>query len=251
MSGGELEAEAGLFGVHLQGAQAEQAWIDGQLAAGVAAPQLALVEYPRPALIYGRRGGDEEAARRRAGELGYVLSRRSSGGSAVLAGPWLLGVELLLPHTHALAQLSPVDSFRWFGRCWQQVLREQGYASRLAGAASIARHNAAAQAAGLDWICFAGLGHGELLDTQGRKLLGLAQYRGRGGVLLSAGLLVAATPWEDLEWIHLGRHTECSTMQQQASAGLPGLKRELFCQRLAYHLQTDLAGAPGSLISLD
>ncbi|VVQ20710.1 lipoyl protein ligase domain-containing protein [Pseudomonas fluorescens] len=240
---GDSHAETGLFVAQLQCAHAEQAWIKEQLAAGIEVPQLALVEYLRPALIYGRRGGDEEAARRRAGELGYGLSRRSSGGGAVLTGSWLLGVELLLPHTHALAQLSPVESFRWFGRCWQHVLREQGYASRLADAASIATHNAAAQAAALDWICFAGLGHGELLDTEGRKLLGLAQYRGRAGVLLSAGLLLAATPWEDLEWIHLGQRTLCSTMQQQASAGLAGLQRDLLCQHLVQTLQTDLASA--------
>lgn len=207
-------------------AHAEQAWIAEQLTTGLSVPQLALVEYFRPALIYGRRGGDEDAARRRAGELDYDLLRRRSGGGAVLAGPWLLGVNLLLPAAHGLAQLSPVESFRWFGRCWQQVLREQGRASQLADATSIATHNATAQAAALDWICFAGLGHGELLDMQGRKLLGLAQYRSRLGVLLSAGLLIAPTPWEDLEWIHTGCNTGHSTMHQQASAGLPGLNLE-------------------------
>ena len=240
---GNPPAEPKLFGARLQCAYVEQAWIKEQLAAGIGGPQLALVEYLRPALIYGRRGGDQEAAQRRAGALGYGVARRSSGGGAVLAGPWLLGVELLLPHSHVLAQLSPVESFRWFGRCWQHVLREQGYASRLADAASIATHNAAAQAAAVDWICFAGLGHGELLDTEGRKLLGLAQYRGRAGVLLSAGLLLAATPWEDLEWIHLGQRTRYSTMQQQASAGLPGLQRDLLCQRLVLTLQAELASA--------
>ena len=39
--------------------------------------------------------------------------------------------------------------------------------------------------------CFAGLGPYELLDGQGRKLIGLAQRRRRGGVLLQAAAYLA------------------------------------------------------------
>ncbi|MFZ3220852.1 MAG: ligase, partial [Rhodoferax sp.] len=35
----------------------------------------------------------------------------------------------------------------------------------------------------------------ELVDAQGRKLVGLAQRRQRTGVLLVAGTLVSAPPW--------------------------------------------------------
>lgn len=224
----------------LQGAQAEQSWIEARLRAGVDSPRLALVEYPRPAFICGRRGGDAPATRLRAERLGYSLLRRRSGGGAVLAGPWMLGAELIVPEWHWLAELSLVESFRWLGRCWQLALREQGHASRLVAPSDITVLNAAVQAAGLDWVCFAGLGHGELLDTQGRKILGLSQYRGSGAVLLSAGLLVAPAPWEDFEWIHRGERPTHSLMHQWASAGLYALDQTALCLGLVSILRAGL-----------
>lgn len=209
----------------LHSALAEQAWIDEQLRAGIDSPRLALVEYKQPAFICGHRGGDETAISQRAEQLGYSLLRRRSGGGAVLAGSWMLGAELLVPNQHWLAQRSLVERFRWLGRCWQMALREQGYASRLAAARCITARNAVVQAAGLDWVCFAGLGHGELLDTQDRKILGLSQYLSSSGVLLSAGLMVAPAPWENFEWIHRGVRPPHSLMHQWASPGLPGLSQ--------------------------
>lgn len=236
-----LPPAAALCATHLLGAQAEQAWIDEQLQAGVDSPRLALVEYLQPAFICGRRGGYEAAVSQRAAQLGYSLLRRRSGGGAVFAGPWMFGAELLLPHWHWLAQLSLVESFHWFGRCWQQALLEQGCPSRLAAPRGIATQNAAVQAAGLDWVCFAGLGHGELLDTQGRKVLGLAQYHGRGAVLLSAGLQMAPAPWEDFEWMYGGARPTTSPMHQWASAGLPGLNLGVFSAGLLDRLQSALS----------
>src|SRR5207253_4713092 len=131
----------------------------------------------------------------------------------------------VLPPSHWLSQLSLVDSFRWLGLCWQMALSEQGLASRLASPRNIKDHNARVEAMGLDWICFAGLGHGELLDTFGRKLVGLAQYRGAKGLVLSSGLLTAHVPWEDLEWVHHNMRSGDAMMHSLASKAFIGLNR--------------------------
>ena len=54
--------------------------------------------------------------------------------------------------------------------------------------------------------CFAGLGPYELLDADGRKLVGLAQRRRRGGVLLQAAAYLAGTrePLADMLWLAEG-----------------------------------------------
>ena len=199
-------------------AKAEQQWIDQHLAAGFAHPALALIDYRQPAVIYGRRGGDCSTSRARAAALDYDVQQRRSGGGAVLAGPWMLGVNLLLPDEHPLAQLSHVEVFRWFGRCWRQALAEFDIHLDLAAPDDFKRHQALQDEHGLDWVCFAGISHGELLDDAGRKVLGLAQYRGSWGALLSAGLLIGQTPWEQLEFIHGGQRPERSAMHQLTAA---------------------------------
>src|SRR3990167_5856099 len=195
----------------LQSGQAEQIWIEQQLAAGLKAPAMAVINYRRPCLIYGRRGGDNAAAHGRAALLYYATTQRRSGGGAVLAGPWMLGLNLLLPAEHPCAALSHVQAFNWFGRAWQQALADLGIA------------------------------HGELLDTEGRKVLGMAQYRGRWGTLLSAGLLTATTPWEELEFIHTGQRPECSALHT-LTAPLPQLDtpvaRQALLACLLNHLHT-------------
>jgi lipoate-protein ligase A len=231
----------------LRSARAEQAWIDERVRAGIGRPQVAVIQYRTPAVIYRRRSADEAAEQDRAARVGCDLLQRGSGGGVVFAGPWMLGVGLLLPAAHPLSRASHVASFRWLGRHWQTALAALGLATRVADAASIAEHNAAAHGAALDWACFAGLSHGELLDAHGRKLLGLAQRRGRWGILLSAGLLLAETPWEILEFVRLGQRPERSAMRQQASPGMaslaPALTVEDLCRCLLDVLQQDLRDA--------
>lgn len=216
---------------HLQSGQAEQIWIDRQLAAGLTAPALAVVNYRRPCLIYGRRGGDNPAARGRAALLYYAVTQRRSGGGAVLAGPWMLGLNLLLPTEHPFAALSHVQAFSWFGRVWQQALADLGITCHLANSEEFQQRQALVEQLRLDWVCFAGISHGELLDSEGRKVLGLAQYRGRWGTLLSAGLLTATTPWEELEFIHTGQRPEYSALHA-LTAPLPQLDTPVARQAL-------------------
>ena len=232
--------------VQLRSARAEQAWIDEQIGVGIAGPQVAIVQYRTPAIIYRRPLVDESAALARAARVGCDMSRRSSGGGEVLAGPWMLGVDLFLPAAHPLCQAGHVAGFRWLGEMWRKAFVCIGLPVELADASSIAEHNEAARAACLDWVCFAGLSHGELLDGEGRKLLGLAQRRGRWGILLSSGLLMAQTPWEILEFVRHGQRPERSGMHRLASAGLaslaPALTEDRLCRHLLDDLQLEFAG---------
>jgi lipoate-protein ligase A len=224
----------------LGSARAEMAWVNEKIAGGLGKPYLAITHYSAPAVIYRRKLEDEAAMERRAAQEGCDLLARRVGGGAVFAGPWMLGVDLLLPVDHPLVAGGHTAAFRWFGDCWQAALRRLAVPTTLADAAGIAAHNAAAQAAGLDWACFAGLSHGELLDRQGGKLVGLAQSRGPWGVLLSAGLLLSETPWERLEFICRGQYPEWSEMRRQASAGLASLVHGITMERLTGSLMPSL-----------
>lgn len=213
--------------MQLAGANAEQAWIAERIAAGVDCPQGVVVTYPEPSIIYGRRGHSDGAIPARALKAGIEVQQRRTGGGAVLAGPWLLSVDLLLPPTHALSQMGHVAAFLSLGESFRDALLALGVSCAMANESQIARHNADARKLGLEWVCFAGLSHGELIDKHGRKLLGLAQGRGPWGSLLSIGLLLSQTPWETLETIHLGRPCAQCKMHQQASEGLASLVPEV------------------------
>lgn len=188
----------------LVSAQAEQEWIARCLAAGLDRPRLAFVHYEGPAVIYGRSTTPAAPALERAREAGCSVLQRPSGGGAVLAGPWMLGAALLVPAASPLAAAGIVGAFRQFGAAWARALESLGFACSEAGPAEAAVQNRLAVELGVNWVCFSGLSHGELVDDGGRKVLGLAQWRGKWGVLLSAGLLLRPVPWDLLGWVHLG-----------------------------------------------
>lgn len=188
----------------LTSAQAEQEWIARCLEAGLDRPRLALVDYEGPAVIYGRSTVPAAPAVERAREAGCSVLQRPSGGGAVLAGPWMLGAALLLPAASPLAAAGIVGAFRQFGAAWAQALESLGFGCREAGPDDAALQNRLAAQLGVNWVCFSGLSHGELVDAAGCKVLGLAQWRGKWGVLLSAGLLLRPVPWDLLGWVHLG-----------------------------------------------
>lgn len=109
---------------------------------------------------------------------------RSSGGGAVLSGPWLLRAAVVLPRSHALVHHGPAATARWYGAIHCRWLHAQGI-----GAAALY------QGATIDhWACFAGRAAGEVVVGD-RKIVGIAQaWRGQT-ILLSAGTLIAPAPW--------------------------------------------------------
>jgi lipoate-protein ligase A len=204
----------------LRSAAAEQRWILERIETGIAQPERALVSYENAAVIYGRRGGDDAARLVRAGEVGCEILRRRTGGGTVLAGHWMAGFHVLLPPQHPVARLGVIGSMVWFGKVACAALRLSRVSVRLADAPDIDQFRRQAAQASLEWACYAGLSHGELLDADGRKLVGLAQCRGRWGILLSGGLLIGESPWEVLEYVHSGSRPARSALHGLVSKGI-------------------------------
>lgn len=220
-------AEQGAPVARLTSAEAEQAWVEEHIAAGIAHTRLAWIEYAQPAVIYGRSSKARPEALARAREAGCSVVQRRSGGGAVLAGPWMPAFALLLPAASPLGRAGIVGTFDALGALCAAALGRLGVACREVDAEAIARHKERSAALGVDWVCFSGLSHGELLDAQDCKLVGLAQARGRWGTLVSAGVLLEPVPWPLLGWVHQGQagwtpgHPVSSGAARQA-AGLTG-----------------------------
>lgn len=170
----------------------EQDWNSRQLAEPVAAPRFRVWRYAAPTIVLGcsqRALLASMAPRQPQG-----LLQRPSGGGAVLTGPWLVGVSVVLPPEHPWVGQSLVDSYRPLGLLHAAVLADMGVSARALPASEVAGANARMGPV-VDWACYGSLAPWELVDEQGRKLVGLAQRRQRHGVLLVAGTLGTAPDW--------------------------------------------------------
>ncbi|PHM18892.1 MAG: ligase [Curvibacter sp. PD_MW3] len=177
----------------------EQAWNRDQLAQPVTAPQWRLWTYDQPTIVLGcsQRAVYERLLATSVGPPVEVLLRESGGG-AVLTGPWMLGLSLALPIGHPWLGQGLLESYRHLGQLFVQVLAAQGVPARALPPAELPAQQAALIARDLpvlDWACFGNLSPWEVVDAQGRKLVGLAQRRRQTGVLLVAGLLLTEPPW--------------------------------------------------------
>ncbi len=223
--------------VPLHSAEAEQQWIEATIAAGISEPRLAFVRYAEPAVIYGSRGGESPARLARAEQERFAVLRRRTGGGAVLVGPWMSGFHVFLPGTHPVARSGVIAGMVWLGKAVYAALLLSRVSNRLAETPDMDAFRRRSGEAKLEWACYAGLSHGELLDAAGRKLVGLSHGRGRWGVLLSGSLLLADSPWESLEYVHLGRRPARSSLRELASAGIAGVAPSVrvpdVCARLA------------------
>jgi lipoate-protein ligase A len=107
----------------------------------------------------------------------------------------MLSASIALPPDHRLVRCGPVDSYRWLGQAYAQVLQGFGLPAHALPPeeARQAQQQPARQA--LAWSCFSGLSPWEVVIGE-RKIVGLAQLRRRNGVLLVAGLLAQTPDWE-------------------------------------------------------
>ena len=168
----------------------EQIWNDQHLRLAEPGPRARLWRYAEPAVVLGR---SQHAMLPGLDQQGLPIVARSSGGGAVLVGPWMVGASVLLPARHRLLPDGAVaDSYRWLGELFVTALARHGVA-----ATSVPREHTWKAPADLAWACFAGMSPWEVANG-GRKLVGFAQRRNRHGVLLVAGALLSAVPWEIL-----------------------------------------------------
>lgn len=211
------------------------------------APLWRVQTYEQPALVL---GCSQRALHERllAAPLAppMALLRRDSGGGAVLTGPWLVSVSLALPPDHPWLGQGLLESYRRLGQLHADALAELGVVAGALAPPQIAPTQAALAARGLpvvDWACFGSLSPWEVVDAQGRKLVGLAQRRRQTGVLLVAGTLLTPPPWERL-CEALGQPRDAQVLRQRtvSCAQLSGRPlapadwRERIARRLAQAL---------------
>ena len=219
----------------------EQAWNRQQLEQPVAAPRWRVWTYGQPALVLGcsQRALHERVAS--TSSLEVLL--RESGGGAVLTGPWLVSVSLVLPPGHAWLGQGLLESYRHLGQLHANALAELGVAATVLPAPRIADTQAALAARGLpalDWACFGSLSPWEVVDAGGRKLVGLAQRRRQHGVLLVAGTLVTEPDWGVL-CDALGRPDDATRLLKRTASCARLLGRTLPSENLATALSRRLA----------
>jgi lipoate---protein ligase len=88
-----------------------------------------------------------------------------------------------------------MGSYQRLGQLHATVLNGFGVAARAMPPDELRSARAASPLNAVDWACFGSLSPWELVNNQGRKLVGMAQRKKQNGVLLVAGTL-----WSDVDW---------------------------------------------------
>lgn len=131
----------------------------------------------------------------RAAGRGIGVVRRRSGGGAVLvdAGEpvWM---DLWVPAGDPLWSDDVSRAFDWLGDAWVAALEGLGLTGLAAHRGGLACTRWSRQ------VCFGGVGRGEVVDRDGRKLVGLAQRRTRAGAWFHCA---CALHWEPRPLVEL------------------------------------------------
>jgi lipoate-protein ligase A len=124
------------------------------------------------------------------------IYHRRAGGTAVLVGPHLLGLDVFLPSGHPLILADVVESYRWLGETWVEALRLLGVETHAVSPAEahaqrdlLKQEATREREAMLRRACYGTLSPYEVVAGQ-RKVVGLDMIRRRTGSLLQAGLLL-------------------------------------------------------------
>ncbi|HEX4218417.1 MAG TPA: hypothetical protein VHZ02_08615 [Acidimicrobiales bacterium] len=138
---------------------------------------IAICRVSAPAVVLGSTQQPSVVDRERAERSGLAVARRRSGGGAVLVTPgdpvW---IDAWVPRGDQLWLDDVARAFDWIGNTWATALEHLGVAG-------VSVHQAGLSAC-TPWsslVCFGGVGTGEVLDADGRKLVGIAQRRTRDG----------------------------------------------------------------------
>lgn len=140
------------------------------------------------------------------------IYQRRAGGTAVLVGPYLLDLDVVLPAEHPLILPDIVESYRWFGEVWVTALRHLGVQARMVAPAEAhaqrdlrRQETTGAYERLLNRACYGSLSPYEVVVGE-RKVVGFDMIRRRAGTLLQAGVVLH---WEsELLAGLLGRNEE-------------------------------------------
>lgn len=161
-------------------------------------------------------------------EEALPLYHRRAGGTAVLVGPDLLALDVILPAGHPSVLADIVESYRWFGETWVRALCQLGIATRVITPAeahtqrALARQDETqAREAILRRACYASNSSYEVVAGQ-RKVVGLDMIRRRNASLLQAGVLLS---WQSEHLARLLGHTpaEQELLRRELPARAVGL----------------------------
>lgn len=219
----------------------EQDWNRRQMAEPVTEPRFRVWTYAAPAIVLGcsQRALREDVAQRL--PPGLDLQVRPSGGGAVLTGPWMVSASVVLPLGHPWVQGRLSGSYRGLGQLHVEVLAQWGVAASAVPEPEVALANERLGPV-VDWACYGSLAPWEVVDAQGRKLVGLAQRRQRTGVLLVAGTLACRPDWA-LLCDALGRPDDVPAMLRRTVSCADLRPGPWDAQRLAASLREALAQA--------
>jgi lipoate-protein ligase A len=138
---------------------------------------VAVCRVDAPAVVLGSTQSADVVDVGRAAAAGFEVARRRSGGGAVLVTPddpvW---IDVWLPVSHPLWSPDVGRAFDWLGDVWVAGLRAvgiDGLSAHRQGFVSCTRWSTL--------VCFGGVGTGEVVTGDGRKVVGLAQRRNREG----------------------------------------------------------------------
>jgi lipoate-protein ligase A len=130
---------------------------------------------PGPALVLGSGQQESVVDVPATAAAGVEVTRRRSGGGAVLVGPHTLWLDVVVPAADPLWDGDVRRSFHWLGEAWAAALGRVGLAGEV-------HRGGMVEGPWSRLVCFAGLGPGEVV-VGGRKAVGLSQRRTRGGSL--------------------------------------------------------------------
>ncbi len=137
---------------------------------------VAVCRVTAPSVVLGSTQPVTVVDRGRAAVGGVAVARRRSGGGAVLVDVedpvW---IDVWLPSDDPLWSDDVDRAFDWLGDTWVATLQEVG----LDGISPHRRAPLSTRWSSV--VCFAGVGRGEVVTDDGRKLVGLAQRRNRSG----------------------------------------------------------------------
>ena len=119
-----------------------------------------------------------------------VVRRRSGGGAVLLRPGETVWVDVVVPAGDPLATDDVSRSFWWLGEVWAAALGQGLSVHR--GPMVRTRWSSA--------VCFAGVGPGELLTVDGRKVVGLASRRTRDGALFQCAVPLV---WDPAAYVEL------------------------------------------------
>ncbi len=143
--------------------------------------------------------------------LNMPIYHRRAGGTAVLVGPHLLDLDVILPPDHPLLLADIVESYRWLGEAWAATLRHLGVESRTVPPAEAhlqqvlrKQPETSTYEQLMNRACYGSLSPYEVVVGR-RKVVGLCMIRRRSGTLLQAGVVLH---WETTQLAQLLGHTD-------------------------------------------